>query len=519
MTKAKTDKQPQEKNVFNQQVLVAIEALSTEKKISSDRVFSAIEEAIASVVSKRLAEGSETKTSINRKDGSYEIFQIHEIVDELPEDEIEAQRYMTLEQAREINDEVNLGDIIEMPIESESLTRIGAHQAKQLLNRIFRQIEREKNLSRLEHKIDQVLTVEVIKATRREVLVEIDGGEKGIIRDRDLIPGELFRTGDRIKAYLYKIDPENKGHACFLSRTCNEMLIELFKIEVPEMADGVITIKSAAREPGIRAKIAVNSVDKRVDAIGATIGMKGARVQEVSKELNGERVDIINWSDKPEEMVQAAMSPATISGIEIDVYNRSMQLAVKEENLSQAIGRNGQNIRLASELTGWALTIMTEEEAEAALNTAQAKAITVFMEKIDIDEQIAEILVREKVNSLKSLANCPLEQLASIDEFSAEIAEEIINRAQLALISETISNEQTLDELTKVTDTEFLELTHMTPEIAKKLIEADIKTRDDLAELSTPEITEITQMTESDAGKLIMSAREHWFKEDEEQNR
>ncbi|MBF13133.1 MAG: transcription termination/antitermination protein NusA [Legionellales bacterium] len=514
MTKAKQEGKEPSPIVFNQQVLVAIEALSAEKKISSDRVFFAIEEAISAVVSKRLEPGAVVRTDINKKDGSYAIYQIYQVTETLPEDPLEAQEYITLEAAQAYNESVNLGDKLEVPLESESLTRIGAHQTKQLLNRIFRQIEREKNLGKLEKKLNQVISVEVIKATRREVLVEIDGAEKGIIRDKDLIPGEVFRTGDRIKAYLYKIDSEQKGHACFLSRTCNEIMIDLFRFEVPEMSDGIITIKSVAREPGIRAKIAVNSVDKRVDAIGATIGMRGARVQEVSKELNGERIDIINWTDKPEEMVEAAMAPATISSIEIDVYNRSMQLAVKEENLSQAIGRSGQNIRLASELTGWALTIMTEEEAEEAIHKAQNQAINLFMEKIDIDEQIAQILVREKITSLKSLANQSQDHLSRIEEFNADIAEEIINRAQLALISDTISHEQTIQELTEKTDDDFLGLEFMTPAIAKKLIEAKISSRDDLAELSTLEIIDITDMPENEAGKLIMSAREHWFKDE-----
>ncbi len=507
--------QAKETNIFNQQVLIAIEALSAEKKISSERVFNAIEEAISAVVTKRLPEGTEIQTTINKEDGSYEIHQILEVTDQLPDDPIDVHKYIHIDDAQTLSKNHTTGDSIKKSIESEALTRIGAHQAKQLLNRIFRQIEREKNLDKLSHNLNQIVNAEVIRASRKEILVEINDTEKGIIKEKDIIPNEIIRPGERIRAYLYKIDPDTKGPACYLSRSCNEFLVELFKMEVPEMTDGIITIKSAAREPGVRAKIAVNSVDKRVDAIGATIGMRGARVQEVSKELNGERIDIINWSDRPEEMVEAAMSPATISSIEIDTYHQSMQLAVKEENLAQAIGRNGQNIRLASQLTGWNLNIMTEEEALENNKKIDAVALEEFMEKMDIDQQIANILIREKIHSIEMIANSAVHTLTAIPEFSDDIAEEIINRAQLSLISDTISENQELEEMSKTVEKDFLTLPGMTPQIAKKLIDTGVKTKDDLAELSTEEITNITNLSDDAGGQLIMAARAHWFQDDQ----
>ncbi|MBN4668172.1 transcription termination/antitermination protein NusA [Pandoraea nosoerga] len=490
---------------MSREVLLLVDALAREKNVDKDVVFGALEAALASATKKRYTEDVDIRVHIDRESGEHESFRRWLVVpDEAGLQEPDKQ--ILLFEAKEENPALEVGEYIEEPVESVEFGRIGAQAAKQVILQRIRDAEREQILSDFLERGEKIMTGTVKRLDKGNLIVE-SGRVEALLRRDQLIPKENLRIGDRVRAYIVKVDRTARGPQIELSRTAPEFLIELFGMEVPEIEQGLLEIKSAARDPGVRAKIAVVAYDKRIDPIGTCVGIRGTRVQAVRNELGGENVDIVLWSEDPAQFVIGALAPAAVQSIVVDEEKHSMDVVVDENELAVAIGRSGQNVRLASELTGWQINIMTPDESAEKQNEERGALRALFMQRLDVDEEVADILIEEGFSSLEEIAYVPLNEMLEIEAFDEDTVHELRNRARDALLTQAIATEEKVEGV--ALDLKSLE--GMTPELLAKLAEHEIQTRDDLAELAVDELTEMTGVDEEAAKTLIMKAREHWF--------
>ncbi|MEM1187603.1 MAG: transcription termination factor NusA [Pseudomonadota bacterium] len=495
---------------MNKEILLVAEAVSAEKGVDEDIIFGAIESALAMATKKRYDEDADIEVTIDRESGEYQTVRRWLVV---PDDELALLgTQFTTEEAAEKDEALKPGDVYEEQVENVEFGRIAAQTAKQVIVQKVRDAERAQVVELYEGRVGELVAGTVKKVTRDNVIVDLGSNAEGLLPREQLVGRETFRINDRVRAILREISTESRGPQLILSRACPEMLIELFKIEVPEIAEGVIQIRSAARDPGSRAKIAVKTNDQRIDPVGACVGMRGSRVQAVSNELDNERVDIVLWDDNAAQLVINAMSPAEVESIVVDEESHTMDVAVAEDNLAQAIGRAGQNVRLASELTGWTINVMSVEEAVEKQEAEAGQVIQTFMEQLDVDEDVAGILVDEGFTSLEEVAYVPLEEMTSIDGFDEDIAEELRARAKDALLTLAIASEEQLGDQKPAED--LLTMEGMDRPLAFVLANRGIVTMEDLAEQGVDELMDIEGMTEERAGELIMTARAPWFAEE-----
>jgi N utilization substance protein A len=493
----------------NKEILMVVDAVSNEKGVDKEVIFEALEAALASATRKKYGEEWDARVAIDRKSGDYETFRRWKVFAD-DSTELEApDRELRLDDAREIDPNVEVGGFVEQPMESVSFGRIAAQQAKQVIVQKVREAERQQVVDAYRDRVGTLVSGVVKRVDRNGIFVDLGSNAEGFVPRTDMIPREQVKAQDRIKAFLKEVRSELRGPQLFLTRTAPEFLIELFKLEVPEVGQGLIQILGAARDPGVRAKIAVRSNDPRIDPVGACVGMRGSRVQAVSNEIAGERVDIIPYNENPAQFVINAMSPAEVMSIVVDEDSHSMDIAVAEEKLSQAIGRGGQNIRLASQLTGWELNVMTESDAEAKSESEAKALVQMFMKQLDVDEDVATILAQEGFSTVEEIAYVPQAELASIEEFDEEIVKELRNRARDVLLTQAIASEETLDQSMPADDLLLLE--GMSPDLALALARRGVRTREDLAEQSVEDLKDIEGLAADEAGKLIMTARAHWF--------
>ena len=487
---------------------MVVDAVSNEKGVSRGVIFEAIESALATAT-KKLNDNEEIdcRVSVDRETGDYETFRVWTVVED--EEFLEEASQFTLEQAGEKDKSLAIGDTYEEKIDNVEFGRIAAQTAKQVIVQKVREAEREIVIGDYQDRVGELVAGTVKKVTRDNVIVDLGNNAEALLPRDQMIPRETFRISDRLRALLVDVRSEQRGPQLFLSRISPDMLIELFKIEVPEIAEEVIEIKAAARDPGSRAKIVVSTNDGRIDPVGACVGMRGSRVQVVSNELANERIDIILWDDNPAQLVINSMAPAEVASIIVDEDSHTMDIAVEEENLAQAIGRNGQNVRLSSALTGWAINVMSEEDAAAKQQQEASTFIEMFMEKLDVDEEVSEVLVQEGFTSLEEIAYVPLEEILAIEGFDEEIANELRNRAKDALLTQAIASEEDLSSANIADD--LLSMEGMDDALALQLSEKSILSMEDLAEQAIDELMDIEGMDEERAGKLIMTARAPWF--------
>jgi N utilization substance protein A len=498
---------------MNKEILLVVDAVSNEKGVNKEIIFDAIEVALATATKKRHAGDIEVRVAIDRETGAYSSFRRWEVLPDESETGIEApDRQYTLTQARAIDPKIEVGGFIEVPIDSVEFGRIAAQTAKQVIVQKVREAERMRVVEAYQDKIGQLVLGVVKRVERGNVYMDLGANAEAMISKDEMIPREAVRPGDRLRGFLREVRADVRGPQLFVSRTAPEFLIELFKIEVPEVGQGLIEIMGAARDPSLRAKIAVRSHDPRLDPVGACVGMRGSRVQAVSNELAGERIDIILWDENPAQYVINAMSPAEVLSIVVDEDAGSMDIAVAEEKLSQAIGRGGQNVRLASELTGWILNVMDEKQAEAKTEEEAKELQTTFMEQLDVDAEVAVILIQEGFSNIEEVAYISKEELLGIEEFDETIVEELQNRARDSLLTKAIASEESMDK--KQPTPELLQMEGMDQQLAYVLAGRGIVTLDDLGEQSVDELMEVEGMNEKRAAELIMKAREHWFAED-----
>jgi N utilization substance protein A len=489
---------------MSREILLVVDVLAREKNVSKEVIFTALELALASATKKRFHEDVDVRVSVNRETGDYSSFRRWEIV---PDDAVEhPERQIALQKALEKDPQAKIGDFVEEPLEPIEFGRIGAQTAKQVILQKIREAEREQILSDFLMRKEHLVTGMIKRMERGNAIIESGRIEALLPRDQ-MIPKENLRVGDRVRAYLSRIDRTGRGPQLILSRTAPEFLVKLFELEVPEIEEGLLEIKSAARDPGVRAKIAVKSNDQRIDPIGTCVGMRGSRVQAVTGELAGERVDIVLWSSDPAQFVINALAPAEISSIVVDEEQHSMDVVVEEDQLAQAIGRNGQNVRLASELTGWTLNILTREEAEEKHEEEARKVRALFMEKLDVDEEIADVLVQEGFSTLEEVAYVPLSEMLEIEAFDEETINELRSRARNALLTEAIATEEKVGHASE----DLLSLEGMDNQTAHSLATKGIVTREDLADLAVDDLVELTGIDNERAKKLIMTARAPWF--------
>lgn len=498
---------------MSKEILLVAEAVSNEKAVDREIIFEALEAALASATRKRYGDDDvDVRVSINRSNGEYDTFRRWKVfADDSTELECPA-RELRMIDAVDIDPEAVPGGHVEQLIPSVEFGRIAAQTAKQVIVQKVREAERKKVVEEFEGRVGQLLSGVVKRVDRNGVYMDLGGNAEGFIPREHMMPREPARPQDRIKALLREVRSEPRGPQLFLTRTSPQFLLELFKIEVPEVGQGLIEILGAARDPGLRAKIAVKSNDRRIDPVGACVGMRGSRVQAVSNELAGERVDIILWNESPAQYVINAMSPADVSSIVVDEEAHSMDLAVQEDKLSQAIGRGGQNIRLASELTGWELNVMTEAAAEEKSEKESRVLLDLFKDRLDVDEEVALILVQEGFSSIEEIAYVPANELLGIEEFDQDMVDELRNRARDVLITQAIQNEEKIDKAPPAQD--LLGLEGMDPELAGQLAARGICTRDDLAEQAVDDLEGIEGLDDGRAAKLIMAARAHWFEQE-----
>lgn len=490
---------------------LVVGTVSNEKGISEDVVFEAIEAAIVTATRKKHGADIDVRVAIDRKTGMYETFRVWTVIED-PEVNHPMESpltQITLSAARLDDPDIQPGDTVEEPIESVDFGRIAAQTAKQVIVQKVREAERALIAKEYKHKVGELISGIVKKTTRDSIIVDLGNNAEGLLRREHILPKEIYRPGDRVRAYLVEVQTDAKGPQMLLSRTCNEMLRELFKIEVPEVGEGIIEIKAIAREPGIRAKVAVRTNDGRMDPVGACVGMRGARVQAVSNELGGERVDIILWDENPAQFVMHALALADIVSITMDEETGVMELAIKEEYLSQAIGRNGQNIRLASLLTGWELNVISDKEADEKDNVEATRLQSLFVEKLNVEEEVANVLIGEGFTSIEEIAYVPKQELMAIDGFDEEIVQLLRTKAKDILLTEAIAQEENLNNKQPAED--LLTVDGIEPELASTLASNGIISRDDLAEQSVDELMELINIGEEQAARLIMAARAHWF--------
>lgn len=494
---------------MNKEILLVAEAVSNEKGVDREIIFQAIEQALATATKKRYEEGANIRVEIDRTSGDYESFRWWDVVDDDTLAELGTQ--FTLEEAHEKDPSLVAGDTFEEPVDNIAFGRIAAQTAKQVIVQKVKEAERELIIDRFRDRVGELLSGTVKKVTRDHIVVDFGDNAEGLLPREELVGREIFRVNDRTRTVLVAIREEMRGPQLLLSRATPEMLIQLFQIEVPEIAEGIIEIKGAARDPGQRAKIAVKTKDARVDPVGACVGMRGARVQAVSNELDDERVDIVLWDDNPAQLVINAMAPAEVESIIVDEDNRSMDVAVGEENLAQAIGKGGQNVRLASELTGWNINVMTSEEAEVKHQEESSTIVESFMKALDVDEDAAIILVEEGFTSIEEVAYVPLDEMSAIEGFDEEIAEELRARAKDALLTMALASEEELVQAEPAED--LLNMDGMNQTLAYKLAAQGIATMEDLADQAVDDLLDIDDIDEETAAALIMTARAPWFEE------
>ncbi len=495
---------------MSKEILLVVDAVSNEKGVGKSVIFEAIEAALASAAKKRYDGDPDVRVEINRKSGEYMTFRRWEVVADDAELEA-ADRQLPLSRARALDGAVEVGGFVEEVLENAAFGRIAAQTAKQVIVQKVREAERSQVVEQFLSRQGELISGVVKRVERGSVFVDLGGNVEALIAREDMIPREPIRSGDRVRGYLREVRHEPRGPQLFLSRTAPEFLIRLFELEVPEVGQGVIEIKGAARDPGVRAKIAVKTNDQRIDPVGACVGMRGSRVQSVSNELAGERIDIVLWNDNPAQFVINAMSPAEVVSIVVDEDNHSMDVAVTEEKLSQAIGRGGQNVRLASELTGWELNVMTVAEAEAKSGEEAAKLSAVFVDSLGVDEEIAAILVREGFSSLEEVAYVPAQEMLEIDEFDEDLVEELRGRARDALLARAIAAEEEIGDAEPAAD--LLAMDGMNEELAYLLAGKGVKTQEDLAELSVDDLIDMAGLDSERAAALIMTARAPWFED------
>jgi transcription termination/antitermination protein NusA len=493
---------------MSREILLLVDALAREKNVPKDIVFGALESALATATKKLFAEEDvDIRVAVDRETGEYDAFRRWLVVpDEAGLQEPGHQ--IILSDARDQIADIEVDEHIEeqLPRQDLSTGRRFAQDTKQVILQKIRDAEREQLLSDFLARGDQIVSGAIKRMDKGDAILEIGKVEARLPRS-DMIPKENLRIGDRVRAFVQKIDRLARGPQVILSRTSPEFLMKLFEFEVPEIEQGLLVIKSAARDPGVRAKIAVWTNDRRIDPIGTCVGMRGSRVQAVTNELAGERVDIVLWSDDPAQFVIGALAPANVSSIVVDEDKHAMDVVVDEDNLAIAIGRSGQNVRLASELTGWQINIMTAEESAQKQEGEQGTIRAVFIDKLDVDEEIANILIAEGFSTLEEIAYVPVNELTDIDAFDEETVEELRTRARNALLTEAIKREENLEQAER----DLIELDGMDAELVTKLAASSIRTRDDLAELAVDELTEMTGIEDERARALIMAARAHWF--------
>ena len=490
---------------MSREVLMLADALAREKNVERDIVFEALEMALASASKKRFNEDVDIRVAIDRDTGEYETYRRWLVVPDEAGLQEPDKEILSFEAKEQISD-IEIGDFIEEQVESVAFGRIGAQTAKQVILQRIRDAEREQILNDYLERGENVMTGTVKRADKNGLIIE-SGRVEALLRRDQMIPKENLRSGDRVRGFILKVDREARGPQIELSRTAPDFLIKLFENEVPEMDQGLLEIKGAARDPGIRAKIAVVAHDKRIDPIGTCVGVRGTRVTAVRNEVAGEAVDIVLWSEDPAQFVIGALAPAQVQSIMVDEEKHAMDVVVDEENLAIAIGRSGQNVRLASELTGWHINIMTPEESAQKTEEESEKVRALFMDKLDVDQEVADILIEEGFNSLEEVAYVPLSEMLEIDAFDEDTVNELRTRARDSLLTMELAKEERVEEVSQ----DLRSLEGMTTNLVAKLAEGNVHTRDDLAELAVDELVEMTGINEEDAKALIMKARAHWF--------
>lgn len=489
---------------MSREVLLLVDALAREKNVAKDIVFTALEMALASATKKRIHDEADVRVTIDRETGDYESFRRWVVLPDAEVENDEAQ--MGIIDAREQFPDIEVGEYVEEPLEPIDFGRIGAQAAKQVILQKIRDAEREQILNDFLDRGEHLCTGSIKRMERGNAIVEVGRLEAVLPRDQQ-IPKENLRVGDRVRAYLLRIDRGARGPQLILSRSAPDFISKLFELEVPEMEDGLLEIKAAARDPGLRAKIAVKSNDARIDPIGTCVGLRGSRVTAVRNELGGENVDIVLWSPEPAQFVINALAPAEVSSIVVDEESHTMEVVVDESNLAMAIGRGGQNVKLASELTGWNINLMTQQAAAEKTEAEQLQLRNLFCEKLDVDEEVADILIEEGFSSLEEVAYVPLAEMLEIEAFDEDTVNELRQRARNVLLTEAIVNEEQLEGVAE----DLLSLDGMDKALAAKLAQGGVKNRDDLADLAVDELVELGGIDEASAKDLITKARAHWF--------
>ncbi|MEZ5661406.1 MAG: transcription termination factor NusA [Burkholderiaceae bacterium] len=493
---------------MSREVLLLVDALAREKNVAREVVFEALESALASATKKQFKDEVDVRVSIDRESGDYRAFRRWEVV---PDGELEDHDLQViLSEAQTKDGALEVGGFIEEELEPADLGRIGAQAAKQVILQRIRDAEREQIINDFLQRDEPILSGTVKRVDREGAIIESGRLEARLPRDQ-MIPKENLRNGDRVRALVARVNREGRGPQLYLSRTSPDFIRHLFAIEVPEIEQGLLEIKAAARDPGVRAKIAVLSHDRRIDPIGTCVGVRGSRVQAVTGELAGERVDIVLWSEDPAQFVIGALAPANVSSIVVDEEKASMDVVVDEDNLALAIGTGGRNVRLASELTGWQINIMTAEESQEKAERERQELLELFMERLDVDDDVASVLVDEGFTTLEEVAYVPINELQEIEAFDEDVVEELRSRARNALLTDAIATEEKLGE----TESDLLDLEGMDKTLAVALAENDVRTRDGLAELAVDELVEYTGIDEERARELIMKARAHWFENED----
>ena len=495
--------------MINKEILLVVEAVSNEKGVDKEIIFEALEAALAAAARRKHSELWDVRVVINRKTGDYDTFRRWKVFADDSREIENPEAELRLEDALDLDKATAPGGYVEEPMESAAFGRIAAQQAKQVIVQKVREAERAQVVEQYQERVGTLVSGVVKRIDRNGIYVDLGGNAEGFVSRTDMIVREQLKPQDRVKAFLREVRAEPRGPQLFLTRTAPEFLVELFKLEVPEVGQGMIQILGAARDPGIRAKIAVKSNDPRIDPVGACVGMRGSRVQAVSNEIAGERVDIIPYDENPAQFVINAMSPAEVQSIVVDEERHGMDIAVAEDKLSQAIGRGGQNIRLASQLTGWELNVMTETDAETKSEAESKALIAAFMKQLDVDENVASILVQEGFSSVEEVAYVPAAELAGIEEFDEDIVKELRNRARDVLLTQAIASEETLDAAMPTDD--LLTLEGMSPDLALALARRGVRSREDLADQAVDDLADIEGLSAEQAGTLIMKARAHWF--------
>ncbi|VAW47039.1 Transcription termination protein NusA [hydrothermal vent metagenome] len=496
---------------MGKEILAVVDIMANEKGVDKEIIFDAIETALATATRKSQGDEINVRVTIDRNTGEYETFRCWEVIDDATAIEDNVGWYIREMDAVDEDPNIEIGGFIEEPMESIEFGRIGAQAAKQVIVQKIREAERKKVVAEYSKRVGEILTGQVKRVDRGDVILDLGDNVEAIIPRNQLVARENFRMGDRVRGYLQAVEFKPRGPLLTMSRACDEMLMELFKIEVPEIGDDLIDVMSVARDVGFRAKVAVRGNDPRLDPIGACVGMRGSRVQSVTNELNGERIDIIQWDVNDAQFVINAMAPAEVISIMVDEDKHTMDISVDDEQLSQAIGKSGQNIRLASELTGWELNVMSQTDMSEKHDVESKVQVELFVSALDIDEEMAEVLAEEGFSTLEEVAYVPAAEMLEIDGFDEDLVAELKQRAKDALLTHAIAEEEKMALAEPAED--LLSLEGMTDEMAKQLAGNGVVTQEDLAELSIDELLEFVELDEATAGELILKARAPWFEE------